>query len=181
MKYYMEVSSETSDMAAQLYINFIYRTLIASFTLIFSTRPFKTLDSGICGVIAMTSVFRFPLDAPALTGTLLKHGEFGLQLGKKFFILYPGFLVFYDNAEKWKLDVKGDTLSVSASRFFIFIFIYLFMTGWLRAWRRYSSSIQGRSGAVYLKSSEVGKTAPGATKYRYTFSVTAPDVRNKRK
>ncbi|KAL5477411.1 hypothetical protein EMCRGX_G024209 [Ephydatia muelleri] len=98
----------------------------------------------------MTSVFRFPLDAPALTGTLLKQGEFGLHLSKKFLILYPGFLVFYDNSDRWTLDVKCGTLS-------------------------------GRSGAVYLKRSKIGETVPGSTKYRYAFSVAAPDVRNKRK
>ena len=61
----------------------------------------------------MTSVFRFPLDAPALTGILLKQGDFGLHQRKKFVILYPSFLVFYDDAERWKLDVKSGTLSVS--------------------------------------------------------------------
>lgn len=59
----------------------------------------------------MTSAFNFPLDAPIRTGVLLKQGEFGLRLNKKFCILYPNFLVLYENAERWKMDVKDDTLS----------------------------------------------------------------------
>ena len=97
------------------YMAGMYRILISRrhFTTTTAT-PFALENSTqISGVTAMTSVFRFPLDAPALTGTLLKQGEFGLHLSKKFLILYPGFLVFYDNSDRWTLDVKCGTLSVS--------------------------------------------------------------------
>ena len=122
-------------------------------------------------ICIMTSTFKFPLDAPLLSGTLLKQKDFGMRLSKKFVILYPGFLVFYDNAERWALDVKGNTLSVSQ--------VILANSRLYSRMRRLS--FKGRTGAIYLKNAKSRAASPDTTKHRYALSVSAPEVRNKRK
>ncbi len=58
--------------------------------------------------------FAFDLSKPVKKGTLLKQGSFHRAFKSREFVLYPGFLVYYDSENKWRLDLtKGETLGVS--------------------------------------------------------------------
>ena len=62
------------------------------------------------------STFAFDLSKPLKKGTLLKQGALHKAFKHRFFVLYPGFLVYYDDATKWKLDMtRGETLGVSCN------------------------------------------------------------------
>jgi len=55
----------------------------------------------------------FDLSKPIKHGRLLKQGALHKAFKHRFFVLYPGFLVYYEEQTKWKLDVtRGDTLQV---------------------------------------------------------------------
>lgn len=94
--------------------------------------------------------FAFDLSHPVKKGVLLKQGAFHKAFKYRFFLVYPGFLVYYDQESKWLLDLtKGETLG-------------------------------GRLGAIKLKggSCNVARDAPKACKFG--FIVHAPDPLNKR-
>lgn len=59
--------------------------------------------------------FVFDLNKPILTGYLQKQGELlGVTFKQCFFVLYPGFLVYYDEKDTWRYDLqRGETLGVS--------------------------------------------------------------------
>lgn len=58
--------------------------------------------------------FSFDLSKPLKRGQLLKQGAFHKAFKYREFIIYPGFMVYYENENKWKLDLtKGETLGVS--------------------------------------------------------------------
>lgn len=60
------------------------------------------------------STFAFDLSKPLKKGTLLKQGAVHRAFKYRYFVVYPAFLVYYDNESKWKLDLtKGETLGVS--------------------------------------------------------------------
>ncbi len=60
--------------------------------------------------------FAFDLSKPIKRGVLLKQGALHKAFRSRFFVLYPGFLVYYDSESKWKLDVtRGDTMQVDTS------------------------------------------------------------------
>ena len=60
--------------------------------------------------------FAFDLSHPAKKGVLLKQGAFHKAFKYRFFLVYPGFLVYYEQESKWLLDLtKGETLGVSQS------------------------------------------------------------------
>ena len=66
--------------------------------------------------MARRGTFAFDLSQPLKRGTLLKQGAFHKAFKYRYFVLYPGFLVYYDDSQKWKLDVtKGNTLGVGAA------------------------------------------------------------------
>ena len=57
--------------------------------------------------------FAFDLSHPIKKGVLLKQGAFHKAFKYRFFLVYPGFLVYYEQESKWLLDLtKGDTLGV---------------------------------------------------------------------
>ena len=59
-------------------------------------------------------VFAFDLQKPLFKGNLLKQGEFHRAFKDRFFVLYPGFLVYYDAITTWQYDLqRGETLGVS--------------------------------------------------------------------
>lgn len=61
--------------------------------------------------------FAFDLRKPILKGTILKQGGLHRAFKQRFFILYPGFLVYYDDAQKWQYDLqRGETLGVRRER-----------------------------------------------------------------
>jgi len=58
--------------------------------------------------------FAFDLSKPLKKGMLLKQGQLHKAFKHRFFVLYPGFLVYYDDMSRWKLDItRGETLGVS--------------------------------------------------------------------
>lgn len=58
--------------------------------------------------------FAFELSKPTKRGTLMKQGALHRAFKYRYFVLYPGFLVYYDTETKWKVDLaKGETLGVS--------------------------------------------------------------------
>lgn len=58
--------------------------------------------------------FSFDLSQPVKKGVLLKQGAFHKAFKYRFFIVYPGFLVYYDQESKWRYDLTiGETLGVS--------------------------------------------------------------------
>lgn len=58
--------------------------------------------------------FAFDLSKPLKKGQLLKQGALHKAFKHRLFIIYPGFMVYYENETKWKLDLtKGETLGVS--------------------------------------------------------------------
>ncbi len=61
-----------------------------------------------------SSTFAFDLKKPLKQGFLLKQGQLHRAFKNRFFVLYPGFLVYYADQNKWKFDLtKGETLGVS--------------------------------------------------------------------
>lgn len=61
--------------------------------------------------------FAFDLSRPLKRGILFKQGAFHKAFKNRDFILYPGFLVYYENENKWRLDLtKGETLGVSDNK-----------------------------------------------------------------
>eukprot|EP00731_Ephydatia_muelleri_P022829 Em0015g412a len=100
----------------------------------------------------MADIFKFSLENPLLKGTLFKKGSFSTLLKRRFFVLYPSFLVYYDDVHKWKLDVwSGSTLG-------------------------------RRSGAIYLKNAICNSCAISVSKrLHFGISLYAPDKRNKSK
>ena len=65
--------------------------------------------------IPRKSRFAFDLAKPVKNGRLLKQGNFHKAFKAREVILYPGFLVYYDNEDSWKLDVQKGALGVSCS------------------------------------------------------------------
>lgn len=60
--------------------------------------------------------FAFDLTKPLKHGILMKQGAFHKAFKNREFVLYPGFLVYYDNESTWRLDLtKKETLGVSGS------------------------------------------------------------------
>ena len=58
--------------------------------------------------------FAFELSKPTKKGTLMKQGALHKAFKYRYFVLYPGFLVYYDTENKWRVDLaKGETLGVS--------------------------------------------------------------------
>ena len=60
-----------------------------------------------------TSKFGFDVTKPVKRGFLNKQGKTVQRFRNRFFVLYPGFLVYYDEETKWRRDyTRGDTLEV---------------------------------------------------------------------
>ena len=65
--------------------------------------------------MAKRGTFAFELSKPSKRGTLMKQGSLHKAFKYRYFVLYPGFLVYYESENKWKVDLaKGETLGVSA-------------------------------------------------------------------
>lgn len=64
-------------------------------------------------VIGARGVFGFDLNKPLRAGWLLKQGGSHKAFKKRFFVLYPGFLIYYNSPDKYKYDVARSTLAVS--------------------------------------------------------------------
>lgn len=64
-------------------------------------------------VIGARGVFGFDLTKPLRGGWLLKQGGSHKAFKKRFFVLYPGFLIYYSSPDKYKYDVARSTLAVS--------------------------------------------------------------------
>ena len=71
-----------------------------------------------------TSTFSFDVTKPVKKGFLNKQGKTIQRFKNRFFVLYPGFLVYYDEETKWRRDyTRGDTLEVffeSRARVYIY-------------------------------------------------------------
>lgn len=62
---------------------------------------------------ARRGTFGFDLSRPKKKGMLSKQGQYHRAFKTRFFVLYPGFLVYYSEETRWKLDVtRGETLEV---------------------------------------------------------------------
>ena len=60
-----------------------------------------------------TSKFGFDVTKPVKRGFLNKQGKTVQRFKNRLFVLYPGFLVYYDEETKWRRDyTRGDTLEV---------------------------------------------------------------------
>ena len=63
--------------------------------------------------MAGRGTFAFELSKPSKRGTLMKQGSLHKAFKYRFFVLYPGFLVYYESETKWIVDLaKGQTLGV---------------------------------------------------------------------
>lgn len=70
-------------------------------------------------IMAKRGTFAFELSKPCKKGTLMKQGAWHTAFKYRYFVLYPGFLVYYDSENKWKVDIaKGETLGVSVMLLF---------------------------------------------------------------
>lgn len=77
--------------------------------------PVKRQQAGPRSSPQVKRKFAFNLRKPIFTGPLLKQGAFHKAFKSRYFILYPGFLVYYESPERWQYDLqRGDTLGVSA-------------------------------------------------------------------
>lgn len=66
--------------------------------------------------MAKRGTFAFELSRPSKKGTLMKQGAWHTAFKYRYFVLYPGFLVYYDSENKWKVDIaRGETLGVSVT------------------------------------------------------------------
>lgn len=64
-------------------------------------------------VVGARGAFGFDLTKPLRGGWLLKQGGSHKAFKKRFFVLYPGFLIYYNSPDKYKYDVARSTLAVS--------------------------------------------------------------------
>ena len=63
---------------------------------------------------ARRGTFAFDLSKPSRKGMMLKQGHYHKAFKHRFFVLYSGFLVYYDDEQRWKYDItRGETLAVS--------------------------------------------------------------------
>ena len=52
----------------------------------------------------------------------MKQGSLHKAFKYRYFVLYPGFLVYYDSETKWRVDLaKGETLGVRAGEGCVFL------------------------------------------------------------
>lgn len=58
--------------------------------------------------------FTFDESKPIKNGFLDKQGEKLKSMKKRFFVLYPNFLVYYADIDKWQYDLTVGGLSVSS-------------------------------------------------------------------
>ena len=61
----------------------------------------------------MAHQFGFDLKRPVRRGYLLKQGGTHKAFKNRYFVLYPGFLVYYNSEDKYVFDVARGTLGVS--------------------------------------------------------------------
>ena len=62
---------------------------------------------------ARRGTFAFDLSKPVKKAMMLKQGHFHRAFKHRFFVLYPGFLVYYSDENRWATDItKGETLGV---------------------------------------------------------------------
>ena len=54
------------------------------------------------------------LSKPILTGYMFKQSHILDVFNKRFFVLYPGYLVYYVKMHDWNSDVAKSTLQVNA-------------------------------------------------------------------
>jgi hypothetical protein len=96
--------------------------------------------------------FAFDLAKPLMRGPLQKQGEIlGVIYKQRYFVLYPGFLVYYDDKDTWKYDLqRGQTLG-------------------------------SRLGAIKLKGGRVEKTQNPPKGAKEPFTIFCPDSSNKKK
>lgn len=60
---------------------------------------------------ARRGTFAFDLSKPVKKAMMLKQGHFHRAFKHRFFVLYPGFLVYYSDENRWATDItKGETL-----------------------------------------------------------------------
>ena len=139
-------------------------------------------------VIGARSVFGFDLNKPLRAGWLLKQGGSHKAFKKRFFVLYPGFLIYYNSPDKYKYDVARSTLAVS--------------------WREHAAGVAGegvccrilppfapllplslphsllspqsRIFAIKLKGAEIHTAKYPPKGCHFGFTVYAPDPLNKR-
>ena len=72
--------------------------------------------SAVMATQARRGTFAFDLSKPQKKGILLKQGQRHKAFKHRLFVLYPGFLVYYEDETKWRFDLtKGETLGVSLS------------------------------------------------------------------
>ena len=91
-------------------------TQISMNIVIYLAPPFDFLsrNRSIMAARGRKGTFAFDLSHPVKKGVLLKQGAFHKAFKYRFFLVYPGFLVYYDQESKWLLDLtKGETLGVS--------------------------------------------------------------------
>lgn len=63
---------------------------------------------------APSTKFAFDSTKPLKTGFLHKQGaKVSHKFKKRFFVLYPGFLVYYEEEQKWRFDLTVGGLGVS--------------------------------------------------------------------
>ncbi|XP_003385233.1 PREDICTED: uncharacterized protein LOC100635519 [Amphimedon queenslandica] len=94
--------------------------------------------------------FAFDLRKPIMKGVILKQGGFHKAFKQRFFILYPGFLVYYEDGQKWQYDLqRGETLG-------------------------------SRLGAIKLVGGSVEKSRNPPKGAKYAFVVHCPDKSNNR-
>ena len=55
----------------------------------------------------------FDIDKPIKCGFLRKQGRALKGMKERFFVVYPGFLIYYTDATKWKFDLTVGSLQVS--------------------------------------------------------------------
>jgi hypothetical protein len=100
--------------------------------------------------MAHRGTFAFELSKPTKKGTLLKQGALHKAFKYRYFVLYPGFLVYYDSENKWRVDLaKGETLG-------------------------------NRIGAIKLKNGTVNVARDAPKGCKFGLIVHAPDPVNKR-
>ena len=85
-----------------------------------------------------TSKFGFDVTKPVKRGFLNKQGKTVQRFRNRFFVLYPGFLVYYDEETKWRRDyTRGDTLEVffeSRARVFMVLCVNIYICSTVRLW-----------------------------------------------
>lgn len=121
-----------------------------------------------------TRMLSSALEEPIFESYLFKQSHIFDAFNKRYFILFPGYLVYYVSEEEYKADHKQGHLAVSHS----YVHLYKLALAHLEFFNHFL--VQHRHGAIKLNELYLSKPEKKPRGAKYTFILHAPHKANKR-